>query len=149
MNTPGPFGRFLSRSLEAVSREVPRAWRALGAALAGRAVRLTVDGETLVAAGDGAAVTLRAPRDGESFAVTLRTSHEAIVALVDGRRTLVESVLAGELDLRGTVEEIAVFHDALQAYLHGAVRSVSHPPLLRSYRASAERTTRPAEGDPR
>ena len=68
--------------------------------------------------------------------VRISSTREAIAAVLGGRSTLEESVLTGELDIVGELAEIALLHDALVAFMHGAVRCPSMPQVLARLRAS-------------
>jgi hypothetical protein len=137
-----PFREFLDEALYALRAELPWVWRALCAALHARAVDLAVDGELVRVRGDaeGLSVTpLRAA--GElTESVSLRTSRAVIVGLVEARDTFVDAVTHDRVTLRGGVDDLLAFHDALVVFLHGAVRCPSFSRLLDEFLASAEVT---------
>ncbi len=68
-------------------------------------------------------------------AVTLHTTRPPVIALADGDDTLVDAVLAGRVVLRGDVDDLAAFHDALMAFLQGAVRAPDFAATLVDFRA--------------
>jgi len=115
------FVRFLCRSLAVLDDELPRAYRAVADRLGRRSVAIRVDDEFVFvsAAGGRVHVSLVLAREPS---VHLHTSRGEIRALVDGRRSLLDAMLEGRLELRGTVSDLIAFDGALMAYLHGAVR---------------------------
>jgi hypothetical protein len=129
------FAGFVRESLEVLRREVPVAHAAMCAPVAGRLVAIGADGEELALrfAADG----VRAAAPGGVPDLSVRTSRDAVLALVDAECSLLEAVLSDRLVLRGTPDDVIAFHDALVAYLHGAVRAPSFPGLLRRFRAHA------------
>ena len=142
------FAHFLGRSLDALAEELPAIYAEMCRTLAPRAVRIALDGEVVTVACTperatlldvhGALDSLDAP------AVDVRTSRAAIVALIDARSTLVESVVADRVELRGKLDDLVAFHDGLVVYLHGAVRAPSFPALLLLFRRSIGTGTIPA-----
>lgn len=134
----GPrFSSFLSRSLDVLERERPDVATRLAAVLAALAVAASVDGETVRLASDGEVVRVTPRTAGEAaVAVTVATSRATILALVDGRVSLIDAVLSDALLLRGSPGDLARFHDALWLYLQGAVRVPAFAELLASYRTA-------------
>ncbi|MCA9607284.1 MAG: hypothetical protein KC619_16880 [Myxococcales bacterium] len=131
------FRHFLADSLRLVGEESPLAYAALTRTLEGRTVAVAVGDEMVVIHGDASGPRLGS-RARPIPEVEVSASHAAILSIVDGRSRLLQAIRAGRIDLRGTAGSIADFHDALQAYVHGAVRSRSHPALLRAFRAQVE-----------
>lgn len=131
----GAFGRFVARGLAALRDELPWAHARMAAALEGRDVLLTVDGEAVPVTARGGAVEVHplAPQ-GFSPCVTLATDRATVARLADAERTITDAVVAGEVALRGAVDDLVAFHDGLMAFLAGAVRSPSFPALLDDYR---------------
>jgi hypothetical protein len=127
------FAVFLRRALDLFARELPWAYEAMCKTLAGREVRIHVDPSPLGvrAIGD----VLHVHLDECSPAVECTASHEAVIALIDARTTLTQAVLDDQISLRGSVDDLLAFHDALMQFVGGAVRSPSFPRLLRDYRA--------------
>ncbi|HZR80792.1 MAG TPA: hypothetical protein VFD92_06825 [Candidatus Binatia bacterium] len=128
----GGFASFLLESFALMGSEAPGAYAELCGRLARRRVRLIVDGDdlTLEFTRRGVAAVAGGPPS-----IEVRATQRSILDLVDARRTLVESVLADEIELRGAPEDLLVFHEGLMAYVHGAVRAPSVADLLRSYRS--------------
>lgn len=150
--TRSGFGTFLGESLRILAREVPEAYREMCRALVGREVGLQVDDSTVAVLYESErAVLLHEPR---RPTVDVRTSRDAILALIDARTSFIDAALEEALDLRGTPGDLLAFLDGLTAYLHGSVRAPSFPALLRRYRiadplahAVPTRTRRPSRGD--
>jgi len=116
----GPFW-FLERSLDAIEREAPVAYGLIVRALGRRAIVIAIgdDVATLSMASGSHAIA----RDGGARGAVELSLTEAIV----------RAALAGDLVLRGAADDLAALHDALLAFIHGAVRSSSTPRLLESY----------------
>lgn len=129
------FAGFVHESLALLRCEVPAAHAAMCAPVAGRRVAIDADGEAFALRFERNVVHAAAPEAGPELSV--RTSRRAVLALVDARYSLLEAVLNEHLDVRGTPDDVIAFHDALVAYLHGAVRAPSFPGLLRRFRAHA------------
>ena len=129
------FADFLATSLQALDRELPQAYALLCTHLAGQQLAIEVDGEMvgLSFAGGRARLLARAA----PATVHVVTSRALIFDLIDARCTLLQAVLSDRLLVRGAPQELLAFHDGLLAYLHGAVRAPSFPPLLRAYRSAA------------
>jgi len=106
--------------------------------LDGRRVGLRVDDErvAVVFARDDARIVA----DTGLCTVDVRTSHTAVLRVIDARDTLMSAVLADRLVLRGAPRDVLAFHDGLMAYVHGAVRARSFPELLRQFRQRRPRT---------
>lgn len=148
-----PFGHWVRRGVVSLGRELPWASARMGAALGPRVVALTVDGEdAFVGWRDGAAWVREALPQGLTPTVTLRTARRTVVALADGDDTLVTAVLAGRVVLRGAVDDLVAFHDALMAFLQGAVRAPSFALTLdefRAWQAARDAQSQPQESPPR
>jgi hypothetical protein len=126
------FDAFLGDSLRILSIEAPEAYREMCRVLLGREVGIEVDGCAVgVLYERERAVLLPEPR---SPAVDVKTTRDAILALVDARISLVDAALRDALQLRGSPGDLLAFLDGLAAYLHGSVRAPSFPALLRRYR---------------
>lgn len=130
------FAGFLSRSLEALRRDLPWIHARLCARLAPRELRLEVDGEGLgLRCGEDEIRLIEPPA---TPAVEARTDRAAILDLVDARLSLLDALLEERLWIRGAIGDVIAFHDGLLIYLHGAVRDPAFPALLRELRRGAE-----------
>ncbi len=117
------FRGLLVEVLAAVSRDAPEFYREAGDALGEVDAWLAVDGERLLLESkvEGGLVCRdvrdRGPR------IRLETEASAVVAMVDGKRDLMESVLDDTVRVRGDLEAVASLDEALRSLVVGAVRS--------------------------
>ncbi len=112
---------------------MPVAYGLVVRALAGRTIAIDIDGDSATLSIASARHAL-ARSAGAGCAVELTLTEAAIDRLLDARCTVLDAVLGGEVILRGAAEDLAALHDALLAFVHGAVRSPTAPRLLESYR---------------
>lgn len=131
------FAGFVRRALTAIRAEVPWAYDALGKALSGRTTLLLVDGEPAAVRADAKAGIEVGEARGESDVVCTTTSR-AILDLIRGRETLLEAVLSDRIELRGEVDALLAWHDALEMFLHGAVRARAFEGLLKDFQARVD-----------
>lgn len=126
------FRDFLASSFALLAREVPTAYTHMCRQLAPREVILRVDGETvaLVFRCDDVHIAPHSPHP----QVEIETTRATVLSVIDAEATLTEAVLDDRLLLRGRLEDLVAFHDALLTYVRGAVRAPSFPHLLRRYR---------------
>jgi hypothetical protein len=129
------FATFLDQSMTLLAAEKPTVYARLCASLRDREARVTMDGERVGIAFPAA--TFRLAGDVDDPLIELASTRATVLAVVDGRSTLEEAVWSGRLELRGRLDDLVRFHDALVLYLHGAVRCPSFPWLLDRYRAGA------------
>jgi hypothetical protein len=127
------FASFLGRSLDAIAAECPPAHAAMTRALRGRDVTLVIDDEAVGLRGEADRLAVGTPRS--DAVVEFRSRRRTLVDLTSGRDAFLDAVLAGRIEIRGPVGDIALFHDALFFYLSGAVRSPSLPTLLAAFAA--------------
>jgi hypothetical protein len=66
--------------------------------------------------------------------LSLSTNEQTILDLADGKLALLDSILNGELELKGSTTEIALVYETLVTYLRGAVRCPSFPLLFDHFR---------------
>ena len=148
-DSEGDFFDYLARSLDAIEAEAPIAFRAMCGALGERALEIEADGRVMgLGVRAGRVVLADTP---PAPAVRIRVSRPVVLRLIEGECTIVEAALAGDLFLRGAAEDLAAFGEALTAFVHGAVRSVTAPLLLRSYKGphdSGRGPTRAVEASP-
>jgi hypothetical protein len=126
------FATFLDQSMTLLAAEMPRAYARLCAMLREREARVTMDELRIGIAFPGGA--FRLVGDVDQPCIELRSDRATVLDVVDGRLTLEEAVWNERLQLRGRLDDLARFHDALVLYLHGAVRCPSFPWLLECYR---------------
>lgn len=128
-----PISSLLRRSVEHLEDEVPDSYRLLAAELGPMIVELDVDGEVFsLRGGDRLEVS-----DGavQMAGVRIGTSRATILDLVDARAELGDSVEAGAISVRGSLDDVQRAHESLRAYVHAAVRAPSQPALLTELRA--------------
>lgn len=125
----------LDGALATLHREAPAHHDLLCDALAALTVNLLVGDERFaVEAVRGRLATAGPAR---AARVTLETDLATACALLDARRTVVQAVRAGELDVRGSAGDLAAVADALSLLLHGLVRCPSSAALLDELRRHA------------
>jgi hypothetical protein len=125
-------GRLLQESFDCLEREIPQAYRKMCATLDGLSVRICLDDETVVIGFAG--VHCRVDVAGGPVKAELRTSRRAVLAVLDGRQSLASAVLADEVKVRAPLDTLERLNHAIEAYMHGAVRSRSFPALLVRFR---------------
>ncbi|MDI1443540.1 hypothetical protein [Polyangium sp. 6x1] len=131
------FAAFLAESLAALRRDGPWIFARLCERLARRELCIEVDGEALGLRCEIHDIHLvEAPRSPD---ILLRTDRRTILDLVDARSTLLEALLEERLVVLARFEDVSTLHDAVQIYLHGAVRARAFPAMLRRFRQSAAR----------
>lgn len=134
-DTAASFGYWVRRGVLSLARELPWASARMGAALGGRVVHITVDGELAAVRWHEGAARVSERADPEAApSVTLRTTRRTVMALADGDDTLLDAVLAGRVVLRGATADLAAFHGALMAFLQGAVRAPGFAHTLEEFR---------------
>ncbi len=126
------FSGFLAHSMTLLAAEKPRVHARLCALLRDREASVTMDGVITGIAFPGGAFRLVQTVD-RPF-IELRASRRTVLDVIDGRLTLEEAIWGSQLELRGGLDDLVRFHDALVVYLHGAVRCPSFPWLLDRYR---------------
>jgi hypothetical protein len=128
----GPLVALVAESLRCLEREAGAHHQAVCTHLAGRALRVQLDGEQFNLCSDGAALRLE-PAGPATCA--LRSGRAAILALVADRLALLDALLTDQVVVVGPLAELLIFHEALTDFLHGAVRSPSFLGLLRRLQA--------------
>jgi hypothetical protein len=126
------FATFLTHSMALLGAEKPEVAARLGALLCDREARVQVDAERLGIVFPAGVFHL--VEDVAQPFIELRSSRRTILDVVDGRLTLEDAVWGEHLWLRGHLDDLVRFHDALVLYLQGAVRCPSFPWLLDRYR---------------
>src|SRR5271156_263452 len=100
----------LDRSLAAIAAEVPEAYDAIGQALGPRTISVAVDGDVTYVSMVRGYLELRRWRP-SSCAVELRMTTSTIRRLLGGQSSLLEAVRAGDVSLRGPMQDVASLHD--------------------------------------
>lgn len=117
----------LVESLARLAVEAPGHHARLCDHLAGHTIDLELDADAFSLRGASPGLLLGPPL---AAACRLRTDAPTIAALAAGSLSLLDAVLTDHVTIHGPVDELLHFHQALQEYLHGAVRSPSFPELL-------------------
>ena len=125
-------------TLDAVEREAPACAREVSRALGERRVAIQIGGEVVTVATHKGRVTL-VPAD---EAPTIRvTSHSStVVAVVEGRRPLLDVIEDGELVFVASVDDLLAVDAALRWLVAGAIRSAASPLRWHRYRSSVLRS---------
>jgi hypothetical protein len=129
------FGDHLSRSMDVLRRDRPVHFAAARRALNGLAAAIHVEGEP----------TVRACLDqppwvtyGETAEIDIELSQRDLLALLRGQMTLEAATEDGRLRLRGEIDHLASFLEALNAWLHGALRCPALGRMHGAYLAGTE-----------
>jgi hypothetical protein len=123
-----PVAELLRRSLEHLAAEVPGSYQYLRTELGALVVEVDVDGEVFSVRGG---VRLAVADGGASDAgARITTSRCAVLDVLDAGLALGDAVSAGRVDVHGSLDDVLRAHDALLAYVHGAVRAPSVPGLV-------------------
>jgi hypothetical protein len=114
------FQRFVARAFALLADELPRAWSEVGGQLAGRSVAVRVGGRTFYLV--SSASRLRIVFECAAPQVWFGASSASMCDLASGRLSLLEGVMTGALELRGAIEDLVAFHDALVGFVRAAMR---------------------------
>ena len=127
---PSSFKHFLLRSLGVLEAEKPRVHAALCALLMGKELDFAIDGAHVILRFTPA---IEVDDTGRAPHIFVTSGRAAIVDVLGGL-SLEEAVATERVALRGALDDLVLFHDALLVYLHGAVRCPSFPRLFDEYR---------------
>jgi hypothetical protein len=129
------FRHFLRCSLATLQAELPSGYAAMAEALGRRDVDVDVDGERLAICGNARHLAIAdAAINPTAYA---RASNDALRAILNGSHSLESAVLAELIELRGPLDDLVAFYEALKAYFNAAVRCPSFAGLLAEYLAAA------------
>lgn len=123
-----PARRLLDAAFTVLHDEAPAHHRQLRDTLAALIVHVVVGGEALAPAVAADRLTVGDPRAPPH--VTIRTELATVLALFEARRSILEAVARGELDVRGTADALDAAAAAFSQFLHGLVRAPSSAALL-------------------
>jgi hypothetical protein len=129
------FAVFLERSLQLIARETPEHFAAVQGRMRGLAVLVGVGAPASVRVQLDVAPWLGPPAHAE---VVAEIEPAALRDILDGRLTLEAALEADRLLLRGELGHLLRFIEALEAWIHGAVRCSSMPELLSEYLLRAQ-----------
>jgi len=143
------FAACLRLSLDTLRLECPEAYQRVCDCLAPLTVALSLDGDPVTLAfhpglirvipPGGPAAGRNGGRAGAPPDVQASTSRSTIIDLLEARSTIEDAILSDAILLRGRVEDLARFYDALLYYVCGAVRCPSFPAILAGYRTPGRR----------
>jgi hypothetical protein len=126
------FAAFLATSFELLQEEMPDVYGLMCQRLAPRRLILNVDRESVALTFSHERVRfIEVP---QTAAVYVSTTSRTVLRVIEAETNLTEAVLDDELYVRAQLDDLVAFHDALLAYVHGAVRTPSFPQLLHEYR---------------
>lgn len=127
------FTACVTRSFDTLRQECPEAYLRACGFLVGLRVALEVDGENVV---------LEVSREridivpvGTPADICASTTRTTIDDLYQGHSTTEHAILSDAVLLKGSIDNLARFHDALLDYVRGAVRCPSFPALMAAYRS--------------
>jgi hypothetical protein len=120
-------GELLSRAFDAVRRDCPGAHAEVARRLTGVTVRLSVDDEVFGVDVHEGAPQVRPP-DG-SPTVSIGTTRAVVGDVLAGHRGLTDAVRADDVRATGSLAHLVAVLEALEAFVHGAVRSREAPRL--------------------
>jgi ubiquinone biosynthesis protein UbiJ len=132
-DAPLAFPAFLEGALRALAREDPSHYARLAALGGGDGMRLRVDGGGLVLRFGARSHVFEA--EPAPAAVDVRADRATLLALFDGRLSLLEAIASDRLRIDGAVEAVLRFEQALVAFLDGVTRTSAFTPLLAAFRA--------------
>jgi hypothetical protein len=129
----GGLAACVPRSLDILRRECPEAYLRVCSSLARLVVALEVDGERVVLGFRPEHIDVLSAD--ERADVDASTTRATIAHLYDGRLTIGKAIVSDAVLLKGRVDDLVGFHDALLDYVRGAARCPSFPPLVAAYRS--------------
>jgi len=129
------FAQFVHRSLAAIGSDTPWLHEQLRRALGHWTALLVVDGEcTTIRA--GAANTVMVAAESRAADIRCTTTSAAILRLIQGADTIVDAIEADRVQLVGAADALLAWTDALDIFLHGAVRVRAFDGLLTDFEQS-------------
>jgi len=130
---PTPVATQLSGAFNALARESTVTHRQMLRRLDQVRVRIRVDDELFDIATDAARGVVQVEQvDGEAR-VTIATSRAVVHDVLAGRRTLPEVLREGTLTAYGALRDLVAVLSALEAFVHGAVRSRATAELFEDF----------------
>ncbi len=137
MADPGlhPVVQLLEDSLSLLAREAPVHFAALQAELSGLDVRLVVGrARPSLVRLDGGPPWVAPMVGGRGPArLAIRVTEDCLDAIVAGSLSLARAAECGDLYVRGSVDEVIRLARAVEAWVHGALRSPTFPELGERY----------------
>jgi ubiquinone biosynthesis protein UbiJ len=125
------FSAFLRESFDLLIDRRVDIFAAMCRPLRGKVVRIEVGRERVGLFFGDREVRFVGPYDPS---ITVVTDRNAILRVIDGRRSLSRAVVQDELRLIGSLKDLLAFHDSLLSYVQGAVRVPEFGALLQRFR---------------
>jgi hypothetical protein len=113
----------LACALDAISRESTVTYGQMLRRLDRVRVRIRVDDELFDVASDAARGFMRVEAVDGDARVAIETSRAVVRNVLAGRSTLAEVLRSGALTANGTLRDLVAVLSALEAFVHGAIRS--------------------------
>ena len=139
------FAACLRLSLDTLRLECPQAYERVCDCLAPLTVALSLEGGPVTLAFHPGFIRIapagarKAERPGVEADVQASTSRSTIIDLLEARSTIEDAIVSDAILLRGRVDDLARFYDALLDYVCGAIRCPSFPAILAGYRSPGRR----------
>jgi hypothetical protein len=111
----------LDRALMLLARDAPDAHNELARRLGDGHVRICIDAEVFDVECVNGSVRVFAPHGAPS--VVVETTRAVVHEVLGGQRTIVTALHGDELRARGSLRNLITVLTALEAFVHGAVRS--------------------------
>ena len=129
------FAQFVERSLALLREEAPEHFQRVREHARGLRVDVSIDRETPVRLQlDSEPWTTRTPATEAHVYAEIRQSN--LIAILEGVLAIDEAIEAERLQLRGQLDHLLSFLEALRCWFHGAVRAPSFPALHAEYLAA-------------
>ena len=143
---PRDLRAFVRDSILVLEREAPAFYASFAAALRGRRLLVSGDGDPFTLAFSTRAVEF--VRSDGSAELCLRVDRPTILALVEADLALEDALRLDRLMVRGNLENVVDLFDGLSVYLRGAVRCPSFPALLSAFRTHGAGVSREVRYEP-
>jgi len=143
------FFHFLSESLGTLRGECRPAYTRIVELIGDLEVAIEVDGQALSVVTNNHELSVLARARAPD--VDAQTNKRTLIRLLEAESTLLDAVWNEQVRLRGSLQNLVAFHDALSTYFNGAVRCPSFPALLAKFLGSPEQrqTASSFSADPR
>ena len=135
---PADFFAFLSASVDLLKADSPENFSRLAREMDGLRANVSANGirKHVYFRGDCLALDEACPEPSEPD-IDVALTDRAVLDLIDGKCSLQQSVVQGEIYVRGKPLVLDQYYRALGHYLNGALRSAGFPTLLSQYRSAA------------
>jgi len=124
------FRSYLEKSFETMRVQSPGHLEAFRSSFGGLCVRIRVGDEALRVEPTGG--TAWTKDDGDAH-VTVAIGSDTLARILEGHATIEQCVWDGTLSIRGRIDDVLRFHDALRLWINGALRCYDFPRLYEGY----------------